>query len=114
VLHGNSGLFTLPEAVRKEYEGLASSGDEAAQKSPLPPVAMVLLTGTKKNPQFPGNPLEQELKLDLHNQLAARAPGMEHVLVPTSRHYIQNDAPETVIAAIERVLAGAQSGVPNH
>ncbi len=103
---------TLPEATRKEYEGLAASGDEAAQASPLPSVAMVLLTGTKKNPQFPGNPLEQDLKLDLHNQLAARNPSMEHILVPTSRHYIQNDAPEEVIDAIKRVLAKAHGSLP--
>jgi pimeloyl-ACP methyl ester carboxylesterase len=102
---------TLPEGVRREYVGLAASGDEAAQASPLPSVPMVLLTGTKKNPQFPGNPLEQDLKLELHNQLAARTPSMEHVLVPTSRHYIQNDAPDKVIAAIERVLAKAGSAV---
>ena len=51
------------------------------------------------------------MKLELHNQLAARTPSMEHALVPTSRHYIQNDAPDEVIAAIERVLAMAGSSV---
>jgi pimeloyl-ACP methyl ester carboxylesterase len=105
---------TLPEAVRREYVGLAASGDEAAQAYPLPSIPMVLLTGTKKNPQFPGNPLEQDLKLELHNQLAARTPSMEHVLVPASRHYIQNDAPDKVIAAIERVLAKVGSAVREH
>jgi pimeloyl-ACP methyl ester carboxylesterase len=102
----------LPEGVRREYEGLDASGEEVSQAFPLPPVPIVLLTGTQKNPQFPGNPLEQDLKLELHNQLAARNPGMEHVLVPASRHYIQNDAPDKVIAAIKRVLGNARATAP--
>jgi pimeloyl-ACP methyl ester carboxylesterase len=102
----------LPEGVRREYEGLDASGEEADQAFPLPSVSIVLLTGTKKNRQFPGNPLEQDLKLELHNQLAARSPGMEHVLVPASRHYIQNDAPDKVIAAIKRVLRNARTAAP--
>ena len=51
-------MHTLPEGVRKEYEGLDASGEEVGQAFPLPPVSIVLLTGTQKNPQFPGNPLE--------------------------------------------------------
>ena len=65
---------------------------------------VVLLTGTKKNPEFPGNPLEQDLKLELHNTLAANTPGAQHILVPNSRHYIQNDAPTSVIQAVREVL----------
>jgi pimeloyl-ACP methyl ester carboxylesterase len=99
----------LPEAVRREHEALEASGEQAAQAFPLPAVSVILLSGTKKNPQFPGNPLEQDLKLELHNQLAARTPNTEHILVPTSRHYIQNDAPDQVIAAIERVLGKARN-----
>ena len=62
------------------------------------------MTGTKKNPEFPGNPLEQDLKLELHNTLAANTPGAQHILVPNSRHYIQNDAPTSVIQAVKEVL----------
>jgi pimeloyl-ACP methyl ester carboxylesterase len=67
---------------------------------------VVLLTGTLKNPQFPGNPLEQDLKLELHNDLLARIPDSKHVLAPNSRHYIQNDAPDLVIRAIREVVQG--------
>ena len=31
-------------------------------------------------------------------------PGITHVLVPESRHYIQNDAPDKVIGAVRQVL----------
>lgn len=102
-------LPMLPEPIRKEYEGLGASGEEAEQAFPLPPVPIILLTGTKKNPDFPGNPLEQDLKLEMHNKLAARTSGIEHVLVSGSRHYIQNDDPKQVISAIARVLALART-----
>jgi pimeloyl-ACP methyl ester carboxylesterase len=100
---------TLPIAVRNEYDGLALSGDEVSRAFPLPPVPTVLLTGTRKNPDFPGNPIEQDLKLQLHNELASKVPGLSHILVPTSRHYIQEDAPDAVISAIEQVLSRAHT-----
>lgn len=94
----------LPIAVKREYDALELSGDEASLAFPLPHIPIVLLTGTQKNPAFPGNPLEQDLKLQLHDELATKVPGITHVLVPESRHYIQDDAPDTVIAAIRQVL----------
>jgi pimeloyl-ACP methyl ester carboxylesterase len=94
---------TLPLPIKREFDGMNAVGEKTIP-SPLPPVPVVLLTGTQKNPDFPGNPIEQDLKLDLHNELAANNPKVEHVLVAESRHYIQDDAPEKVIAAIERVL----------
>lgn len=102
----------LPTAVRKEYEGLALSGEEVGRAFPLPRIPTILLTGTLKNPDFPGNPIEQELKLQLHNELAARVPGLEHILVPESRHYIQDDAPDAVISAIQHVLLEVQNKPP--
>jgi len=102
-------LPTLPEPIRKEYGALGASGEEAERAFPLPSVPIILLTGTKKNPSFPGNPLEQDLKLEMRNKLAARTSGIEHVLVPDSRHYIQNDDPQQVISGITRVLAAART-----
>lgn len=98
-------LPTLAQPIREEYEGLGASGEEAEQAFPLPSVPIILLTGTKKNPDFPGNPVEQDLKLEMHNKLAARSPGIEHILVSDSRHYIQNDDPQRVISAITRVVS---------
>ena len=80
----------------------------------LPPVPTILLTGTKKNPEFPGNPLEQDLKLKLHNQLLERIPNSKHVLVPNSRHYIQNDAPALVVEAIRDVASSVGSNPSKH
>jgi pimeloyl-ACP methyl ester carboxylesterase len=95
----------LPVAIKREFDGMTAGKKPAADWVPFPPVPMVLMTGTQKNPNFPGNPTEQDLKLELHNALAARVPGIEHILVPESRHYIQDEAPQKVGQAIVRVLA---------
>jgi pimeloyl-ACP methyl ester carboxylesterase len=78
-------------------------------KVSLPRVPLILFTGTQKNPSFPGNPLEQDLKLELHNARLEKIPGGKHILVPNSRHYIQNDAPQLVIDAIHDIVSGRTS-----
>lgn len=90
-------------AQKAEIEASKSSGQSLAQAKPLPDVPVVLLTGTLKDPGFPGNPLEQDLKLEQQNALLAKIPQGKHVLVPQSRHYIQDDAPNLVIDAIREV-----------
>jgi len=93
----------MPPAVREEQRGFLYG--EHAGPGALPDVPVVILTGTRKNPEFPGNPLEQDLKLQLHQELLATLPQGRQVLVPQSRHYIQNDAPDTVIDAVREVLS---------
>lgn len=95
----------MPPPVRAEMKAYYDSSRSVDESFPLPGVPVILLTGTKKNPEFPGNPLEQDLKLQLHNELLAKIPGGKHVLVPNSRHYIQNDAPNIVIDAVREVLS---------
>jgi pimeloyl-ACP methyl ester carboxylesterase len=104
----------LPAAVRREYDGLKLSGEEASAAFPLPVVPTTLLTGTKKNPDFPGNPIEQDLKLQLHKETIARIPGVKHILVPESRHYIQNDAPAVVITAVRDVIEQVRANRAEH
>ena len=102
-------LPEMPPSVRAELKAANESGQAVAESSPFPPVPIILLTGTKKNPEFPGNPLEQDLKLELHNALVAQNPQAKHILVPDSRHYIQNDAPEVVIRAVQDVVKSART-----
>ena len=94
----------LPPAVQAEMNAMMGSNRTADDVFPLPDVPVTLLTGTKKNPEFPGNPLEQDLKLELHEQLLAKIPGSMHILAPNSRHYIQNDSPQLVIDAIHDIV----------
>jgi pimeloyl-ACP methyl ester carboxylesterase len=83
-------------------------GDEAgvAKALPLPRVPTILFSGTQKNPEFPGNPTEQDLKLELQHELLRQLPGAQQVLVPNSRHYIQEDAPQLVIDAVKKMIQG--------
>ena len=95
-------------AQRAELQESRASGKALAGALPLPAVPLVLLTGTLKDPNFPGNPAEQDLKLELQDQLLAKIPKAKHVLVPNSRHYIQDDAPALVIDAIREVVNDAR------
>ncbi len=91
-------------AQKAEIEGSKISGKAFAASSPFPDVPVVLLTGTLKDPTFPGNPMEQDLKLQLQKEFLKSVPRGEQVLVPNSRHYIQEDAPQLVIDAIRKIV----------
>jgi pimeloyl-ACP methyl ester carboxylesterase len=97
----------MPAPVRAELEAYRASAALSADAFEVGKLPVVLLTGTKKNPEFPGNPLEQDVKRELHEKWLATAPGAKHVLVPQSRHYIQNDAPTEVVDAVKDVLSRA-------
>jgi pimeloyl-ACP methyl ester carboxylesterase len=106
-------LSQASPAQKAEMAESRASGKALAKAVPLPAVPTVLLTGTLKDPSFPGNPLEQDLKLDLQKELLATMPKAHHVLVPNSRHYIQEDAPNLVIEAIHNVLNEAKIAHPS-
>jgi len=91
-------------AQKAEIESSRSSGEALAAAFPVPDIPVVLLTGTLKDPSFPGNPTEQDLKRELHEEFLKAVPRGEHVLVPNSRHYIQEDSPQLVIDAVQKVV----------
>jgi pimeloyl-ACP methyl ester carboxylesterase len=96
-------------AQKAELEASKESGKLVEASLPLPAVPTVLLTGTLKDPGFPGNPMEQDLKMGLHKELLAQTPQAKQVLAPNSRHYIQEDAPDLVIKAIRDVVGQARA-----
>jgi pimeloyl-ACP methyl ester carboxylesterase len=100
-------------AQKAEIAESRASGKALAKALPLPVVPTVLLTGTLKDPGFPGNPLEQDLKLELQKELLATMPKAHHVLVPNSRHYIQEDAPNLVFESIRDVVDQARKLHPS-
>lgn len=114
----DQALPRMPAAVRAELEAFKKSAGYPDDAFVFQQMPVVLLTGTKTNPEFPGNPLEQDLKLRMHRALLAKLPTSQHVLVPNSRHYIQTDAPEQVVEAIRavigRVVPGAVSTAHKH
>ena len=101
----DQAIPNLSPAQQAELHTVERGQDEVTPALPLPHVPLTVLTGTLKNPSFPGNPLEQDLKLAMHNDLVAATPGAKHILVPTSRHYIQNDAPQAVVQAVRDMVS---------
>ncbi|EJL24491.1 putative hydrolase or acyltransferase of alpha/beta superfamily [Caulobacter sp. AP07] len=52
------------------------------------------------------------IKHDLNRRLAARSTTGEFRLVPDSRHYIQDDAPQVVVEAVRSVVDAARESPP--
>lgn len=94
----------MPPAIKVEYDDMVQSGAEVESIEKLGKIPIVLLSGTQIDPTFPGNPVEQRIKLELHRQFMDKNPQTKQILVPESRHYIQKGAPEKVVEAIRRVL----------
>ncbi len=105
----DEALSAMTPAIRAEQDTMLQQDSHPGIQASLPDVPMILLTGTKKNPEFPGNPLEQDLKMELHKALLATTPRGKQVLAPNSRHYIQNDQPELVIEAVREVVGQTKS-----
>jgi pimeloyl-ACP methyl ester carboxylesterase len=82
-----------------------TSGSEAAKAVPLPSVPKILLSASKLDGLSEGDKPFRESAMELHREWVQRTPQAELVAVPTSEHYIQVIAPETVIAAISKILA---------
>jgi pimeloyl-ACP methyl ester carboxylesterase len=86
---------------------------EARASGPLPAVPMVLLSHgmppvAEERP--PGWPVEEEEALfqRLHLEIVASVPGARHVIAEESKHDIQNEQPDLVIAAITDVVAAVR------
>lgn len=94
----------MSEGQTREKSSLNTSGQQAFDALPLPRVPVVLLSATKINASFPSSHVEREVKLKDHRGWAARVGAVDHLVVDSARHYIQNEAPAEVIAAIENVL----------
>jgi hypothetical protein len=89
---------------------------EARASGPLPAVPMVLLSHgvpptAEERP--PGWPVEEEEALfqRLHLEIVASVPGARHVIAGESRHDIQSEQPDLVIAAITDVVGAVRDPV---
>lgn len=74
---------------------------------------IVLLSDPAKPPSPPPNWDEgTAIKHRLNRELAARSTEGKFQLVPGSRHYIQDDAPQVVVDAVRTVVATARRASP--
>jgi pimeloyl-ACP methyl ester carboxylesterase len=70
----------------------------------LPKIPIVLFTATHVNPDFPASSMEFKVKEQTHLLWLRFLPGAQHIYVPESRHYIQEDAPQKVISAVAKMV----------
>lgn len=97
------------EAELKELNNNCTIADGIIK---LPDISIVLFTATKINPDFPGSKEELKVKKETHERWLKYIPRGKQIMVPQSRHYIQNDAPELIIDQIKKMLP-ASPGVNN-
>lgn len=101
--------YTPPmnKAQQEEYDLQQVSFRQADAAATQPPVPTLMLTATLTYPDFPASALELKIKKQSHAKWLNDVEGAEQQFVPESRHYIQNDAPQVVINAIEKVARAA-------
>jgi pimeloyl-ACP methyl ester carboxylesterase len=91
-------------AIEEELKELNRNCTMADDINKLPDVPVLLLTATKINPDFPGSKEELKIKKETHQRWLQNIPGAKQIMVPGSRHYVQNDAPELVTDEIKKML----------
>ena len=88
-----------PPATRVEAFDLPALSAALAAKSWRASIPLAVLTRAGDS-----GDASYRLWLELQNDLAARAPNASHAVAEGSGHYIQNDRPDLVIAAVRSVL----------
>lgn len=103
--------YTPPmnKAQQEEYNLQNLSFREADKAVRQPVVPTVMLTATLTYPDFPASALELKVKKESHAKWLKEVKASEQQFVPESRHYIQNDAPQIVINAVEKVVNRLQN-----
>jgi pimeloyl-ACP methyl ester carboxylesterase len=99
----------IGQAIEAELKELNDNCTIADGITKLPEIPVVLFTGTKINPDFPGSKEELKVKKETHQRWLRYIPGAKQIMVPQSRHYVQNDAPELVISEIKKMLQASPS-----
>lgn len=98
----------LPEFNAAQKAELKKANESSAISDgikSLPKVPIVLFTATHINPDFPASAVEFKVKEETHLLWLRSLPGAQHIYVPESRHYIQNDAPQKVVDAVSKMIS---------
>jgi len=66
-------------------------------------VPVVLFTGTLVT-DFPASREEIKVKMQAHLLWLKTIPWARHIVVPESRHFIQNDKPQLVADALNKMI----------
>jgi pimeloyl-ACP methyl ester carboxylesterase len=95
------GVLIDMRRTKRELEGVGSYGATPT---------IVLTQSFVGEPDVPAS-FQRRWPL-LHDELAARSSNSVHVIAVRSGHFIQEDEPDLVVAAIEEVLAAVRDGQP--
>jgi pimeloyl-ACP methyl ester carboxylesterase len=68
---------------------------------PLPPVPLIVLTGTRHDPE---DTEKRGMWLQFHRRLVERIPGAKHVISDKSGHGLMSSEPELVVRAVREVI----------
>lgn len=96
----------LPPAALAQWIAIPETIDEAHRASPLPRVPTVVLTSTQPVGEYP---LQDDQAMQAwrrwHDQLAAKIPGAEHIVVENSNHGTILKAPVLTEQILQMVAA---------
>lgn len=96
----------LPVAVQLEYDGIAAS----APLGPVPPVPMLVVSAGRHAWQPESSAAaHEELWRQGQIRIAATSPLGRYVSIPNTGHNIQTEQPDSVVAAVERLLLESRS-----
>jgi pimeloyl-ACP methyl ester carboxylesterase len=101
----------LPEfnaAQQAEADNLNTNCELADQITSLPQVPILLFTATRINAGFPGSSIELKVKQETHLLWLRSLPWAKHIEVKGARHYIQNETPDIVIDAVNKMIQSIQ------
>ena len=100
-----------------DWDALPDVVHRLTDATPLAPMPLVVLSADRKwssdIPPVPADlPVDQadELWVQLQDELARLVPGAVHTIAHNSGHFIQQDEPDLVAAAVRSVVDGVRAG----
>jgi biopolymer transport protein ExbB/TolQ/pimeloyl-ACP methyl ester carboxylesterase len=98
-----------------DHDSFIASMKQVAATPALGALPLVVLTAGRDNSPAPGvTPEQAARRFEVWQQLQAELPRLSsnsrHLVMPDARHFIQWDAPATVVRAVEDVVSAARTG----
>jgi pimeloyl-ACP methyl ester carboxylesterase len=85
---------------RQEFDGISRSVREFEEAGPCPGIPVIVISSMRpeESPEF------QATWIEMQRQMAGETGAVQHRIVERSGHYIQYDAPELVVEAIQQLV----------
>lgn len=107
---------TFPDGVMSEGRAIDAMSEQAGRSGSLGDRPVVVLTAGVPMPMpgvsDTGNAHMRRLWLELQGELASLSANSDHRIIEAAGHYIHQDRPEAVVAAIRDVVTAVRDGNP--